>query len=63
MSNVFRKIKRNLAKENMRKEGKKQFCKHSYSSIKSPTTGQVSVTKHPSFFAENWRDYWWKEEK
>lgn len=57
---TWRKIKRALAKENMKKEGKKQFCKHSYSSIKSPITGAISTTKNPSFFAENWRDYWWK---
>lgn len=64
MSNIFRKIKRDIAKDNIRAEGKTQINKHSYSTIKSPITGMTSTTKNPSFFAENWKNYvYFKESK
>lgn len=57
MSSIKRSILRSVAKDTMRKEGKRQFCKHYISSFKDPRTGFVSSTKIPSFFAENWREY------
>lgn len=57
---TWRKLKRSLAKENMIKQGKRQICKHSYTTIKSPVTGMTSTTRDPSYFADNWRDYWKK---
>ncbi len=47
-----RKQKRYIAKRNMKKDGKKSFCKHSYENL-----GGNEVTRIPSFFAENWRDF------
>lgn len=57
---VSRKQKRQVARNNMIKEGKKQFNKHSYHNIffRDQIIGQV---REPSFFANNWREYAVKE--
>lgn len=52
---VTRKQKRYIAKQNMEKAEKKQFCKHSYIGMKK---GRFTVqTRVPSYFAEHWREY------
>ena len=55
-----RKQKRAIAKRKMKEEGKKNFCKHSYSSLvyMGKTIGQ---TRESSFFADHWREYVNKE--
>lgn len=50
-----RKQKRYIAKQKMKEEGKKQFCKHSYTGIKR---GNFTIqNRNPSYFAEHWREY------
>lgn len=49
---ITREQKRYIAKVNMKKDGQKQFCKHSYSALENN-----GVTRVPSFFATNWRNY------
>lgn len=52
---VTREQKRYVAKEKMKAEGKRNFCKHSYSTL---TKGRFqTVTRNPSYFAEHWREY------
>lgn len=52
---VTREQKRYIAKQNMKMDGKKNFCKHSYSGIKKGSF--VYQTRIPSYFAEHWREY------
>ena len=52
---VTRRQKRAIAKEKMKKEGKKNFCKHSYTTLS--IKGYPMTTREPSEFAESWRDY------
>lgn len=52
---VTRKQKRYRAKIKMEEEGKKQFCKHSYTGIKKGSF--ITQTKVPSYFAEHWKEY------
>ena len=52
---VTRRQKRAIAKENMKKEGKKNFCRHSYTTLS--IKGHPMTTREPSEFAESWRDY------
>lgn len=52
---VTRKQKRYIAKRKMEKDGIKNFCKHSFSSIKKGDF--VTYTRNPSYFAKNWRAY------
>ena len=51
-----RKQARAVAKEKMKAEGLKQFCKSHRYSIITPTGQPISV-RDPSKFAEKWRDY------
>lgn len=57
---ITRKQKREVARNNMIKEGKKQINKHSYNNVffRDKIIGQ---TREPSFFAKNWREYAVKE--
>lgn len=59
---VTREQKRYIAKQEMRKAGKKNFCKHSYQTTK---IGHFSsYTRTPSYFAEHWKEYAeYKEDK
>lgn len=52
---VTRKQKRYISKRNMVKEGKVQFCKHSYTGIKRGNF--ISQTIVPSFFSEHWKEF------
>lgn len=52
---VTREQKRNIAKKNMKKAGKRQFCKHSYEGIKKDNF--VSYTRIPSYFSEHWKEF------
>lgn len=55
---VTREQKRYIAKQNMKKAGKRGFCKHSYTSNVDPITQKpLGSTRHPSYFAEHWREY------
>lgn len=50
-----RKQKRTIAKRNMEKAGKKQFCKHAHQVF---TFGHLKEDRViPSYFAEHWREY------
>lgn len=51
---VTRKQKRYIAKENMKKAGKRNFCKHSYTSVKRGLF--IVYNKVPSYFAEHWKE-------
>ena len=59
---VTRKQKRYIAKENMKKEGIRNFNQHSYTSYTSKT-GYTVTNRNPSFFAKNWKDYIKREDK
>lgn len=52
---VTREQKRNIAKRNMKKMGKKGFCKHSYEYVKKGNF--TSYARIPSYFSEHWRDF------
>ena len=52
---ITRRQKRYIAKENMKKEGKKQFCKHENGTIKEGLF--TRIIKKNSFFADNWKNY------
>lgn len=52
---VTREQKRYIAKKNMKDEGKKNFCKHSYIGVRKGSF--VESTKIPSYFAEHWKEY------
>lgn len=55
---VTREQKRYIAKQNMKKAGKKNFCKHSYSySINPYTNMPMDRTRNKSYFGEHWREY------
>ena len=55
---VTREQKRYIAKQNMKKAGKKNFCKHSYTTNINPYTRKPDRnTRHPSYFAEHWREF------
>ena len=50
-----RKQKRAIAKRNMEKAGKKQFCKHGYDIF---TLGCLKEERRTSsYFAEHWREF------
>ena len=51
-----REQKRQIAKDKMKKEGKKKFCKHDYK-IFTSLSGLKMEKIIPSFFSENWREY------
>lgn len=50
-----RKQKRAIAKRNMEKAGKKQFCKHSYQTFSLNHLKEEQ--RIPSYFAEHWREF------
>ena len=52
---ITREQKRYIAKKNMKKANIKNFCKHSYTTIKRGSF--VMSTREPSYFAEHWREY------
>lgn len=52
---VTREQKRYIAKLNMKKANKKQFCKHSYISVKKGNF--VESTRIPSYFSEHWKEF------
>ena len=52
MSSMLRSMARERAKENMRKKGMRQFCKHDYSQNYKGMTIRIG-----SYFSENWRKY------
>lgn len=55
---VTREQKRAIAKQNMKKAGKKGFCKHGYTFSINPFTGEpLDRTRTKSYFAEHWREY------
>ena len=56
---VTREQKRYIAKENMKKAGIKNFCKHSFAVIKHGffTTQFTTQIKEPSYFAKHWKEY------
>lgn len=55
---VTREQKRYIAKENMKKAGKKNFCRHSYTYGINPYTGDpLGQTRNKSYFAEHWREF------
>ena len=55
---VTREQKRYIAKQNMKKAGKKKFCKHSYTSNINPYTGKsIGSNIESSYFAKHWREY------
>lgn len=55
---VTRKQKRYIAKLNMKKQGKKNFCKHSYSTLPSLRSSAIVVQqRNPSYFSEHWKEF------
>lgn len=49
--NMLRALKRNVAKNKMKKEGMTKICKHSHT---GPGWHKIIV---PSVFARRWKDY------
>lgn len=55
---VTREQKRYIAKQNMKKAGKKKFCKHGYTTSLNPYTMKPCGTdRSSSYFAEHWREF------
>lgn len=52
---VTREQKRYIARQEMKRAGKKNFCKHSYETV---NLGHFSTySRVPSYFAKHWREY------
>ena len=55
---VTRRQKREIAKINMKKAGKKNICRHSYTVLTSKFNPNAkSQVKNPSYFSEHWKEY------
>ena len=55
---ITRKQKRYIAKLNMKKQGKKNFCKHSHTVLSALHSSDVIIQqRNPSYFAEHWKEY------
>lgn len=52
---VTRKQKRYIARQEMKRAGKKNFCKHGYETVKLGLF--TSYTRTLSYFAEHWKEY------
>jgi hypothetical protein len=53
---VTRRQARYIAKRNMEEKDITRYNKHSYTSLRDGN-GNITSTRNPSYFAENWRDY------